>query len=320
MTLSPSRLTLILGAVLLLTACGGDKGDKASQTAAKVNKEEITVHQINFVLERQQGVRPDQAEAVGRQILERLIDQELAVQKAEEQKLDRDPRVVRQVEAAKRDILARAYAEKIGETASKPTPEDITKYYASNPALFAERRIYNLQEINIEAKPEQFEDLRAKLSAAKNLQEFLDFLKANDFKFAGNQAVRSAEQLPLASISTMAQLQDGQSIVTRSPTGMTVLLLAGSRSQPVDEARAKPSIEAFLTNQRKGELLTKHMKELRDGAKIQYVGKYAEKPADGASAVPTATPASAAIPATPAMPAASSTGGLDAEAISKGMK
>ena len=242
------RLALPVLAALVLAACGGGGGDKATQTAAKVNKEEITVHQINFVLQRQQGLKPEQAEAASRQVLERLIEQEIAVQQAEEQKLDRDPRVVQQIEAAKREILARAYAERIGETAAKPNAEEVSKYYNDNPALFAERRIYNLQEIAVEAKPEQFDELRAKLGAAKNLQEFLEHLKANDIRFAGNQAVRTAEQLPLQALPTMARLQDGQSIVTRTANGMTVLVLAGSRSQPVELERAKPSIEAFLTN------------------------------------------------------------------------
>lgn len=311
--LRPLVLTLCVAA--LLAACGGEKGDKATQTAARVNKEEITVHQINFVLQRQQGLRPEQAEAAGKQVLERLIDQELAVQQAEESKLDRDPRVVQQVEAAKREILARAYAEKIGDTVAKPSSEDIATYYAANPALFAERRVYSLQELAIEAKPEQLEELRARLQAAKNLPEFIEHLKANDFKFAGNQAVRTAEQLPLAALTTLAKLKDGQSLVTRTPAGMQVLLLAGSRSQPVDETRAKPSIEAFLTNQRKGELLSKHMKELRDKAKIEYQGKFvapsaASAPASGAA------PVDAAAVAPPASPAAS---GLDADAISKGL-
>lgn len=310
MTLTLTRLALALSAAAVLAACGGDKGDKATQTAAKVNKEEITVHQINFVLQRQPNLKPDQAEAAGKQVLERLIDQELAVQQAEESKLDRDPRVVQQIEAAKREILARAYADKIGETAAKPTAEEISKYYNENPALFAQRRIYSLQELAIEAAPEQLDGLRDRLQASKNLPEFVEYLKANDFKFTGNQAVRAAEQLPMAALGTLSKLNDGQSLVTRTPTGMQVLLLAGSRSQPVDEARAKPSIEAFLTNQRKGELIAKHMKELREQAKIEYMGKFA--PAAGASA-PVA--ASAPAPA-PVSPAAS---GLDADAINKGL-
>ena len=116
---------LRLGAVavastaLLLAGCGGNK-ETASQTAAKVNRDEITVHQINFVLQQQRGLRPEQADAAGKQILERLIDQQLALQKAGDLKLDREPAVVQQMEAAKREILARAYLEKVGEGAAKP--------------------------------------------------------------------------------------------------------------------------------------------------------------------------------------------------------
>lgn len=311
---------------VLLTGCGdGKKADKASQTAAKVNKEEITVHQINFVLQRQQGLKPEQAEAAGKQVLERLIEQELAVQKAQDLKLDRDPRVVQQIEAAKREIIARAYVDRVGESVSKPSAEEIAKYYNDKPALFKDRRIYTLQEVVIEAKPEQFEQIREKLKAAKNLNEFAEYLKANDFRFAGNQAVRAAEQLPLASLDAIARMQDGQSVLSPNPNGLTVLFLAGSRSQPVDEARARPAIEAFLTNQRKAELVQKDIKGLRDAAKVEYVGKFGEgaTPAPAASApaaamtpAPAPTPAPAATPATPAAPAAS---GLDAAAISKGM-
>lgn len=301
-------LLAVVAAAALLVACGGDKGDKASQTAAKVNKEEVTVHQINFVLQRQQGLKPEQAEAAGRQVLERLIDQELAVQKAQELKLDRDPRVVQQVEAAKREIIARAYAERIGESVAKPGNDEIAKYYADKPALFKERRIYSLQELNVEAKPEQFETLRAKLGSVKNINEFVEYLKANDIRFAGNQAVRAAEQLPLASLDGIAKMKDGDSLLSANPNGLTVLTLVGSRSQPVDETRARPAIEAFLLNQRRAEAIQKDLKALRDSSKIEYVGKYAE----GAASAPAAKPA-------PVEPPASAASGLDANAISKGM-
>lgn len=307
-------LLAVIAAAALLTACGGDKGDKASQTAAKVNKEEITVHQINFVLQRQPGLKPEQAESASRQVLERLIDQELAVQKAQEQKVDRDPRVVQQIEAAKREIIARAYAERVGEGVAKPSAEEIVKYYNDKPALFKDRRIYSLQEVQIEAKPEQYEAIRAKLAAAKNLNEFAEYLKSADLRFTGNQAVRAAEQLPLTSLDAISRMKDGDSMISPNPAGLTVLYLVGSRSQPVDEARARPAIEAFLLNQRKAEAIQKDLKALREGSKIEYVGKFSAPAPAAAPAAPVLPAASDA--AAPAAPAAS---GLDAASISKGM-
>src|SRR5207245_5910481 len=47
---------------VLLAGCGkNDEKKAASQTAARVNKEEITVHQINHVLQAQRGLPPEQA-------------------------------------------------------------------------------------------------------------------------------------------------------------------------------------------------------------------------------------------------------------------
>jgi EpsD family peptidyl-prolyl cis-trans isomerase len=326
----------VVAAAALLVGCGEKKEKAASQTAAKVNKDEITVHQINFVLQQQRNLRPEQADAASKQILERLIDQELALQKADELKIDRDPRVVQQLEAARREIIARAYLEKVGEAATKPTPEDIKQYYDSKPALFSQRRIYSIQEISIEAKPDQVALLRERLAASKNINEFVDFLKSNEFRFSGNQAVRAAEQLPLQSLDTFAKMNDGQAMLAPAANGVQVVVLAGSRSQPVTEEQARPAIEQFILNERKRKLIEDDVKAMRTAAKIEYVGKFAEAaasapagaapamPAPAASGVPAlttapaaeATPAAAApAPAAPAAPAS----GLSSTDITKGM-
>ena len=309
-----------MAAMLLLAGCGGDKKDKASQTAAKVNKEEITVHQINFVMQQQRGLKPEQADAASRQILERLIDQELAVQKAEDLKLDRDPRVVQQLEASKREIISRAYVEKTGEAAAKPTPEAIKKYYDEHPALFKERRIYSIQELGIEATPDQLPALRQHLQDAKSIGDFVEYLKANSFKFTGNQAVRAAEQLPLNMLDAFAKMKDGQAVLAPTPTGAQVIVLAGSRTEPVDEARARPAVEQFLWNDAKRKLIEADMKLMREGAKIEYVGKFAE----AAASVPAAASAPAAAAPPPAASAAAAdakpaAGGLPADEAAKGM-
>lgn len=295
--------------VVLLAGCGDKKKDKdkpASQTAAKVNKEEITVHQINFVLQQQRGLAPEQAASASKQVLERLIDQELALQKAQDQKLDREPRVVQQLEASRREIIARAYIEKVGSGAPKPSPAEIKAYYDAHPALFKERRVYSLQELSIQAKPDEVATLQAKLAAAKDMPEFIDYLKSNNFKFGANQAVRAAEQLPLASVDKFAAMKDGQTIFNAVPGGVQVVFLVGSRSQPVDEQRAVPAIEQFLLNERKRKIIEDDLKALRAAGKVEYVGEYAKGGAREVTPLPSATPeAPPLISIAPAAPAGS---------------
>jgi len=286
-----------------LAACGDKKTDKpASQTAAKVNKEEITVHQINFVLSQQRPMPPERAASAGKQVLDRLIDQELAVQKAQEQKLDRDSRVLQQLEAARREIIARAYVERIGSGAAKPTPAEIKAYYDAHPALFKERKLYSFQELSIEANPDQVPALKQKLLASKDVQEFVEFLKSGDVKFAAKQAVLAAEQLPLANLDRFAGMKDGERTLSPTPQGAQALILVGTRAQPVDEQRATPAIEQFLLNERKRKMVEDDLKALRGSAKIEYIGEYAKGTAPD-SAAPAASEA-APEPVVPVAPSA----------------
>ena len=300
-------------ALVLLSGCGAKKEKSASQTAAKVNKEEITVHQINFVLQQQRGLAPEHAASASKQVLERLVDQELTLQKAQDQKLDRDPRVVQQLEAARRDIISRAYVERIAAGAPKPTPAEIKAYYDTHPALFKDRRVYSLQELAVQAKPEQLPALQEKLAAAKDLPDFVAYLQANGFKFTANQAVRAAEQLPLSTVDKFATLKEGQSVFNSSANGVQVVFVVGIREQPVDEARASAPIEQFLLNERKRKVVEDDLKALRAASKIEYVGDYAKGlGGETKPATPESTPAG---PAVSPMSAASAAPQLEIEAI-----
>ena len=266
----------VLATTLLFAGCGEKKDAAAQQAAAKVNKQDITLQQLNFALQQQRGLRPEQTEAASRQILERMIEQELMVQKADDLKLDRDVKVTQQLDAARREVLARAYVEKVGEAAIKPSSDEIKKYYTDKPALFSERRIYNLQEIVIEARPEQVEPLRTQLSAARNVNEFLEGMKSAGIRYNANQAVRAAEQLPLANLEAFARMKDGQAVFTPQANGAQVLVLAGSRVQPASEEQARPAIESFLLSERRRKLIEDDVKAMRANAKITYVGKFAD--------------------------------------------
>ncbi|MBG6081018.1 EpsD family peptidyl-prolyl cis-trans isomerase [Rubrivivax gelatinosus] len=298
-----SRAAVALVATCALAACG-DRQERASQTAAKVNKDEVTVHQINFALQ-QQRVRPEQSDAAARQVLERLIDQQLALQKADDLKLDRDPRVVQQLEAARREILARAYFDRIGDGAAKPTPEEIHAYFEAKPALFRERRVYNLQEILIDAPAAQEAALRQRLAQSADVAAFVESLKAQGIRYTGNQVVRGAEQLPLAAVDRIAAMKDGEAMVTATPAGLQVLVVVGSRPQPVTEEQARPAIEQFMLNERRRQIVEADLKTLRQTAAIEYVGRFAA--------------AAASAPATAAAPSAAKPEGLADADVGKGL-
>ena len=191
-------LSVIVSAIAL-AACGGHK-DKATQVAAKVNKEEISVHQINFVLSQAQGIKPEQRDAASKVVLERLIDQELAYQKAQEQKLDRDPNVLQAIEAAKRQIVVQNYMAKVASAAKQPSDVEIKQYYDSKPALFSQRKVYALQEFTVAAPRDASKALIEKLDAAPSPQAFVELIKNSGFKVGANQVTQAAEGLPGAGV------------------------------------------------------------------------------------------------------------------------
>ncbi len=315
------RMMALLPVVLaaaLAAGCGDKESSegKATQSAARVNDAEITVHQINQILERQQGLRPEQADAASRNILEGLIDQQLAVAKAEEQKLDRDPQVMQMLEATRRGILARTYLERAAASgAGTPSGEEIRKYFDDKPALFSQRKVYALQEFTVPATPEQSKEVIEVLKKARTPAEYAETIKAAGLKFSTQQVTQAAEGLPLAIVDQLAKVGDGESLYITAKDGFKAILVVASRAQPVTFEQAKPAIEQFLTAERRRQFAQKEVKAMREAAKIEYLGKFAEKPASGASAA-----ADSGVASAPSVAAsAASTPAVDADALSKGI-
>lgn len=293
-----SRIALGLSTLtcaVLLAACGGGKEGGATQVAAKVNKEELSVHQINHVLQRQPGIKPEMVPAASKRILEGLIDQELAIQQAVEMKVDRDPKVVTAIEASRREIIARAYADRVAESAAKPTPEEVKAYYSGKPALFAQRRIYSLAEFAIEAPADQREALAGKLQGVKSPSDLAAALNAAGIKFASRNVTQAPENLPLPMVDKIAAMGEGQSFTVGTPAGLTLVFVTAAKPAPVTEDAARPAIEQFLLNDRKRKLVADEIKRLREVAKIEYKGQFANAPAGAASGVEA--PAVAPTPA-----------------------
>ncbi len=316
------KLVLPLLIAALVTGCGDDKKEAATeekaptQVAAKVNGTEITVHQVNFALQRIPNLDKDQSKAASLQVVRNLVDQELLVLKAEADKLDRDPMVLQALDAARQQILAEAYMSRKLGAPVEPTDAEINDYFNAHPELFTKRKIYRLQEISIKAPKDKREAIRAQLAASKTLNDFGTWLKAEKYEVKAAQGVKPAEQLPLDLVSKLAAMPDGQAMIVDAPDGMTVVVLAGSQAQPVTLEQAKPAISRLLQQQARQKAAKAELDALKVAAKIEYVGEFADAGKEPAAA----KPAEAAAPAQPAAaPAAGAAPAADADAISKGV-
>ena len=212
--------------------------------------------------------------------LDRLINQQLARQKAIEAQLDRSPEVVQAIEAAKTEILARAHVDGINRTLLKPAPLEIQKYYSSHPELFAQRRIFALEEIAFTASEDLAGGIRAFLSKPRSMKEIADWLQSKGVAFSANRGVRAAEQIPLVMLPKLQAMTKGEiQPFEAMPGRYQVIRVVDFLEAPMDEATAAPRIERFLFNQVSGAAVAREMNEIRKQAKIEYLGEFAERAA-----------------------------------------
>lgn len=278
---------LIIASSIALAGCGDSKEKKASQTLAKVNGDEITVHQVNAELARM-GVGKEQQEQAAKQVLNALIDRQLMERAALDAKLDRNPNVLQAIERAKSQILAQAYIESKAASISKPAEAEISDYFRQHPELFGQRKAFSMQEIALPAGL-YTDELKTMLDSAKSLDEVAAWLSQRGILFTRTPAERTSTDLPPDFVKQLLALPAGELLVVRAPNRIMIAEIKGIKDAPISEAQAKPLIERFLLNKKRMETGVTELKNLRASAKIEYMG-------EGAQAAENAMAESKALP------------------------
>lgn len=290
------KLTLPLLVLVALTqGCGdgqrpsAETGKQDSEVVARVNGTALTQQQVNHALQRIPNLSEEQTHSASLQVVKNLVEQALLVQKSLDEKLDRDPAVAQAIEAARQQILAEAYLSRKLGLPVEPTEAEIEAYYNAHPELFSERKLYRLQEVSVKAPAEQREAVRAKLAESRTLNDFVAWLKTENITAQAGEGVKPAEQLPMEILPKLAQVEKGQAMVVNTPEGLLVVVVADSQRQPVKLEQAKPAIARMLQQQARQKAVSAEVEALKSGAKIEYLGAYAE----ALSAPPTVEPSGA---------------------------
>jgi len=233
------------------------------QLVARVNGVEISAHEV----------RANGSAGVA-QAVEKVIDRELLVQKALEAGLERDPQVKDSIDNARRQVLAQAYLDRSANAATQPTKDEVRSFYAENPALFAERRVYRMRELIVSAPAELVDVLRAQAARVSDLDELAAWLKARNARFTVAAETQPAEQLPLAYLQQMARMNPGEIAVFAIPAGANVIQVVQAEAAPLGLEQSQTVIEQFLAGRKRLELAAAEVKRLRASAHIEYVAQF----------------------------------------------
>lgn len=252
------------------TAASAEDPRASGRLAAKVNGAAISVQQVAGG----GGAAGSAASANPAQALEKIIDRELLVQKALQAMLDRDPQVVQAIENSRRQLLAQAYVDRAA-AAVKSTPDEVSAFYAENPALFAQRRIYRLRELVVSAPADKLELIGSEVAGARDLDEVAGWLKWRNLKAgAMTGAIQPAEQLPLGYLPQLSRMREGEMAVFSSAPGVTVIQLVHAQDAPLTEPQAAPLIAQFIAGRKRLELAAAEVRRLREVASIEYMGDF----------------------------------------------
>ena len=268
------RLSLSLLTAVFLVSCANRSEDESDvQAVASVNGVEITVHQLNNEISHLMDEDGGAQTQVEEEVLDRLVERKLLVQRARALDLERTPQVTLDVARARERILARTYVEQLMATVGEPNELDARDYFDANPLLFSDRKQYRFIQLVVDlADPHATVDspaLNQQLEAAKNLDETIDWLKTRAMPFYVANTTNLAEELQRPVLEMLGDMAPGELARMDSEDAVIIFQLLGTETRSLSALEALPLIRNELLDTRRMAVAERELDSLRERAEIR---------------------------------------------------
>lgn len=260
-----ATLAVCAASMLMLGGCEKKVG---GQVVAVVNGQEITQQELNAELNGQQIPQNADRKAIMAQLLQRVVDRKLLVGKAKEQGLDKSPTYLAQVQRAQDAVLIDMMASNAAKSVAVPDAAAAAQFMAKNPAMFAGRKRYQLDQVVFQAGSDPA--LEAKLKPAKTLPEVESVLNSAGIKFQRGTAQLDTAMLPPAIASRIASLPPGEPFLVPQNGQIVVNVIRNAVDVPTPAQQAQPAAIEIMRRQAVEQAMRKQVEQARATAKITY--------------------------------------------------
>ena len=276
----PVKPIVIAVVTLSLVACNSDEKKSPSQVLAKVNSKEITYHDLDLLLQGKKNPTPQMKQNA----LDTLVNEEVLVQSAEEQKLDRDTEVLQRIDAARREVLATAALQRLVSRPSVPTDTTVQDYYNSHPNMFAERKFFIVTEFLVD-KAAYTSEVANALNSSKSDADTVNYLKAHNIKYIGRDSKWSSGQMDAKGLDKLSAMTAGDIFAQTVGDKEWLVQMKSKEDAPLTKEQAASDIARMLQNDEFQSERKLKVASLRAAAKIEYKQRFvADKGASEAAA------------------------------------
>ena len=259
----------VIAAAAVMAACEPGASSRRD-LAASVDGVAITISAVDAAV-AELGPSATGSEQERRQLaLEALVTQRVLVNAALAENLDEDARVRSQLDTERLKVLAKAYLDRHTTNVPEASPQAVRSYFDSHPELFAQRRIYRLQQLAIEVSDARLPDVVRQYEQIGTLNDMVDWLRANGLRYATTAVVKPAEELPADFVPVLATMKNGDTARVPSNGGITIVQVTGLEDAPLTFEQAGPMIRRYLKNQTIGASIQQIASLLRERAAIEY--------------------------------------------------
>ena len=265
-----TRTLVAIGLMVMVSACN----KKAEgQTVAIVNGEEITAAELNAELANARIPEGADKDQVRTRILQSMIDRRLVAQQAKKDGIDKSPEFLNRQRRLTEDLLLNMYASRQIDTAQLPSPQEVQRYEASRPEMFAKREQWNLDQVRFRTPTS--EAVKKQLSDAMSMDAVIKVLTDAGIEFTRQKNRLDTAVVPHDLYGKLASSKPGEPFIIPVGDQMVASVVTSREAAPLAGDKARPIAVAAIRREQAAKVMQDRLKGLRETAKIEYKEGYA---------------------------------------------
>ena len=287
--------TAAIALTLSLAACGGkeDTALEKGQVLATVSGIDVTANELNAELIGVPLPPPgEQRKAIEQQALQGLVDRTILAAIAREKAIDKTDIYIAQKRRADENLLVQLLQRDIASKIGPTTATEAKAFIDSNPAMFAERKIYTLDQIQFQM-PQDMNKLKA-YEPLKTMESIAAQLTRDGLQFRRAPGRLDAAETNQNILSQVTALPEGEIFIIPANGAFVASRITSSKVEPFTGQKAEQFAMKAVQQRKIAETTEKQLadriKKAREAVKYQE-GYAPPKPAGGAGAPAAPKPA-----------------------------